>query len=531
MAAEKIFFHWELEFPEVFFEEGKPKENPGFDAVLGNPPYLQKESFAPREKKFILEHFPENASNVNLATVFMSKAKCLTRKEALHSFIVPKSLLFTKAWEDDRRRLLSNMLRICDVSKAWEEVLLEQTIYVWQNSPEPTAQLFIDVCENKRIESGYPIEKAICYRIGAIPTRFAPQMKDIIEHSWKNGEDLSKHAELPCGLPYQRKLKEKGDMPAIGGDEIWRYQQLGVKGYFNKEDIENDSEFIKKLEKPHIVLQRIVAHILEPKDHIAVACTVDTSHSVPVNTITCLFTKKDSNISPYFLCAWLNSRFYSWYAYNFVFSRAIRSMDLYEYYAVKVPLPKITFETNNSTRKKFLDTFVRSYVDEVLKKSFSKTLSFVYRLAGSHTDIIHDILAYLAGQMMETNTQKREEAKGFLSWLEREIGISVDILSNKTVIKEYHENTFDKLIEVLKKNKKKLPIDLHSREFQEKLKKEFDKSIMKLTPLKARIRATDELIDQIVYKLYGLTDEEIEIVESSFGARVSLEKKETVYDL
>jgi len=35
------FFHWELEFPEVFFDEkGREKENPGFDAVIGNPPYV-----------------------------------------------------------------------------------------------------------------------------------------------------------------------------------------------------------------------------------------------------------------------------------------------------------------------------------------------------------------------------------------------------------------------------------------------------------------------------------------------------------
>jgi len=34
-----------------------------------------------------------------------------------------------------------------------------------------------------------------------------------------------------------------------------------------------------------------------------------------------------------------------------------------------------------------------------------------------------------------------------------------------------------------------------------------------LKPLMAKIDATDALIDQIVYKLYGLTDEEIAIVE------------------
>lgn len=518
LSDQKRFFHWKLEFPEVFFDiqKGVEKNNPGFDVVIGNPPYLQKKSFSPREKKFILKHFPENTSNVNLATVFMSQARRLTRKRGFHSFIVPKSLLFTKAWEGDRKRLLPNMLHICDVSKAWQEVLLEQVIYVWQNSPTPSAQLFVDICENKSISSGNPMEKDICQYIGAITTKFTPQMRSILERSWKNGEALSKHAELPCGLPYQKKLKESGDFPAIGGDEIWRYQQLGVKGYFNKEDIEDDSEFVKKLEKPHVVLQRIVAHILEPKDHIKIAGTVDTSRSIPVNTITCLFTKKKSKLSPYFICAWFNSRFYSWYAYNFVFSRAIRSMDLYEYFATRVPLPKITFETDESTREELSGAFARLYVDAVQMRSFSKILSFISKLARNRRDIIHDILAYLAKQMIETNKQKWGETKSFLSWVEREIGAPVENLSNKTAIEEYHENTFDKLIEVLKKNKKKLSIDPHRREFQDRLRKEFDESVKKLTPLKAKIQETDALIDQIVYKLYGLTDEEIKTVEESF---------------
>jgi hypothetical protein len=45
-AADKRFFHWELEFPEVFFAPRTPggqdvqlKEDDGFDAVVGNPPY------------------------------------------------------------------------------------------------------------------------------------------------------------------------------------------------------------------------------------------------------------------------------------------------------------------------------------------------------------------------------------------------------------------------------------------------------------------------------------------------------------
>jgi hypothetical protein len=38
-------FHWELEFPDVFFhDDGTIKGNPGFDAILGNPPYISTQT-------------------------------------------------------------------------------------------------------------------------------------------------------------------------------------------------------------------------------------------------------------------------------------------------------------------------------------------------------------------------------------------------------------------------------------------------------------------------------------------------------
>ena len=41
----------------------------------------------------------------------------------------------------------------------------------------------------------------------------------------------------------------------------------------------------------------------------------------------------------------------------------------------------------------------------------------------------------------------------------------------------------------------------------------------RLAPLMRRLRRTDWLIDQVVYQLYGLTEEEIGVVEGSPGAR------------
>jgi hypothetical protein len=40
IGASQGFFHWPLEFADVFYDEdGRPKDRPGFDAVIGNPPW------------------------------------------------------------------------------------------------------------------------------------------------------------------------------------------------------------------------------------------------------------------------------------------------------------------------------------------------------------------------------------------------------------------------------------------------------------------------------------------------------------
>ena len=46
---------------------------------------------------------------------------------------------------------------------------------------------------------------------------------------------------------------------------------------------------------------------------------------------------------------------------------------------------------------------------------------------------------------------------------------------------------------------------MHRYKFQETLKKEYEASLAVLMPLKTRLAATDRLIDQVVYRLYGLT--------------------------
>ena len=97
------------------------------------------------------------------------------------------------------------------------------------------------------------------------------------------------------------------------------------------------------------------------------------------------------------------------------------------------------------------------------------------------SDVVHDLLAFLAKRMLEMNKEKQQEIRGFLA--------------------------------VLKKNRKKLAVDPARRGPGVDIRAEFEGSMGRLGPLLVRIRQTDGLIDAVVYRLYALTEEEIGIVE------------------
>ena len=71
--------------------------------------------------------------------------------------------------------------------------------------------------------------------------------------------------------------------------------------------------------------------------------------------------------------------------------------------------------------------------------------------------------------------------------------------------------SLEELMDVLKKNKV-IP-DPCPSSTRDAIADEFSAAVNMLGPLKTRIAMTDKLIDQIVYKLYRLTDDEIAIVQ------------------
>jgi hypothetical protein len=134
-------------------------------------------------------------------------------------------------------------------------------------------------------------------------------------------------------------------------------------------------------------------------------------------------------------------------------------------------------------------------------------------------DAVHDLLAYLAQEMMEMNEKKQEETAGFLDWLAQLTGVPIDDWRLKSVLKAYWDHPWNEVQRTLRQNRtaieKASGRNVEGRGAMDDIQREFDKSIAKLNPLLERIAWTDRLIDLIVYRLYGLTEEEVAIVEAA----------------
>ncbi|MEI8167514.1 MAG: Eco57I restriction-modification methylase domain-containing protein, partial [Chloroflexales bacterium] len=95
LAADQRFFHWDLEFPEVFFDRfGRPLgEHAGFDAVIGNPPYVRQEQLGPL-KAYFQAAYPETYHGVaDLFVYFFHQGVKLLREGGKLGFIASNSWL------------------------------------------------------------------------------------------------------------------------------------------------------------------------------------------------------------------------------------------------------------------------------------------------------------------------------------------------------------------------------------------------------------------------------------------------------
>ena len=124
MADEHDFFHWKLEFPEVFYNDsGEMREPSGFDIIIGNPPYVSNWELAETSEALprqLEAQYPEVAvGHWDLYVLFCYQALQLTKPDVgRQSFITPTSLGTEKYARELRRILITLMCSTLLISES-----------------------------------------------------------------------------------------------------------------------------------------------------------------------------------------------------------------------------------------------------------------------------------------------------------------------------------------------------------------------------------------------------------------------------
>ncbi len=564
IAKEKSFFHWELEFPEIFFDAGILRENPGWDAIIGNPPYANAwamtdlddvnrnaiAALSPR-KEFLSGHW-------DLYIPFISIAIQFTKSGGYHSFILPDAVGREKYAASLRISIVRDLTLVrwthFEGENVFDDVSRHCAIYVIMRYPPSVDGEVICDCpprRNGQIQSYYtvPFSKWLVGPTSQFrPKAVGGEASKIIERINAESILLGQYCYVMVGATVHSKDKisfKKADVitkTPIGnakrffdGKTLHRYE-IGLDGRFlnYQPDLMYGPRVPQLFESPKIVVRKVS----EENEKLVVA--YDANGSYCDDRVICITLSenvkgtgaqiefegypplKENIPGLFYTLGIVASSLISWY-FREVFATGTLQGSYTDTYPKQVrafPIRRISFTTPADRRTSLVNEAKELYQSFTQSTDPQPLLAFVdSRLAAQpeESDVVHDLLAFLAEQMVDRNKEKNNEIKAFLNFVESEIGASIETLSNKTLIQEYYANDFTKFVDVLVKNKSKIKEGYNpkSRAHHETLKDWYDSSVANLKPPMEKIAATDALIDQIVYKLYGLTEEEIRIVEGN----------------
>ena len=385
------FFPWKLYFSEVF------QEKDGFDVVIANPPYGFRNILSKEEKKYFRKDKGFQFPSGDIAELFIIfSIKKLVHSYGILTFIIPKKSLYGESWREVRQTWISNRLvYLMDASKAFKNVLLEQVSFSIIKAPnnnenisvgalnqhEDRIEVFGSFFLNNIFSNDY--KNAQIYR-GMYPESLLEKiMKDSIDNTKQLVKGVIGLSNITSYLTFQNK----SNYPCVKGIDILRY---GIKQnrYLKKEIVK---DYLSLFKGDKIVAQEIIAHIQNPFPHILITMFYDNTERL-IND-TCVEIKVlNHKLNKKFLLAYYQSSFCNWYAYNFIYNRAIRTMHFINYYITQIPIPKLVIKYPNkqepiiSLVNKILvltkdDDYLANSIKQVKVKEYERQIDqMVYKL-------------------------------------------------------------------------------------------------------------------------------------------------------
>jgi hypothetical protein len=588
LATAKRFFHWELEFPEVFYSATDRKLDGGFDAVIGNPPYVRQEGLGEDKTVFQL-NFKVFNSIADLYTYFIERGHVLLRASGRFGMITANKFMRAN-YGAALRNFLTGAVRLEKLIDFGDlPVFGDATTYP------------IIILSSQRQRDGAPIEYALLKSLPlddltpSVTARSATmpesafsgtnwslaatssqsvfdklKVNAVTLETYTNGRilfgiktgfneafyiDKSTHDRLIA----QDAKNVEIIKPLLAGEDVKRYDleykdrfaiitRIGVPinnypvilNYLRQyqSQLENRSDkgkfwwelracdYYADFDKPKIVFP-----------DIAVSSKFAFSDGKEIVDATAFILPSEDK----YLLSLLNSELFFFFIQ--LISSTIRGgfLRFKRQYVLPFPVRKIKFTTPVEERARLVGELQASYragdsatilvsIAELLPVPGSDKSSTVSPQSSTEkSDAVHDLLAFLAEQMIAMNKEKRAVQREFTDWLVGTLKVipgkdgktGIEALTGKgrlaDFLGDYQKNepalSEAELFNILTKNKTRLGVKLGEGTLADNIRRRYAESVDRGLPLKERLATTDKLIDAIVYRLYGLTDEEIAVVE------------------
>jgi len=473
-VAGDLAFNWQNEFPKVFAKGG-------FDVVIGNPPYVSSkgENFEDGIKAFLTKQYNTAAYQIDLYMLFMERGLSLQKEDGVTSFIVPNSWLNNLFLEPVRKYLLGNssFYEIVSMPSGTFDSANVDTVIVTYTRKLVQNLVRLVHCANSEFHiSGEADKNQWLESKGSVINVYLDKVSaKILAKLEKSSVTLGSFTEIGRGVgvyhkrvghtkeliaedPYQSTVKkDESFVPYLRGRNLAPW----LLSWNNDSFISYGKWLAEPREPKYFDGQRIVLRQIPAKRLVA---TFVESQFITDQSVFIAKFNASSQFSPKSVLCIINSELMSYY-FRLKYSEFD---DLF---------PKVKLQ---------------HFKDFPIAKAVASIDSDLTEIGDKRLNLAQNISAL---------------SFGLISLLQSKF----DLPKPSTKLKNWPSLDFKGFLAELKKAK----VPKLSLEDEAEWMGYFNKKKAGVNALQTEIDTVDKEIDGMVYELYGLTQEEIEIVENS----------------
>lgn len=468
VAGDKAF-NWNKEFPEIM-------QNGGFDVVVGNPPYVGIENISQKDRRFYENIYKTAKGRFDLYSLFIEKAKVLLKTKSYLGYIIPRKYLNNIQFSASRYLLTDGKIQIIPIDdKVFSDASVDSVIVLYGKGKDVAYSVFL--MENQIISFYSRCKMNNIIKDGFHIFNIETNQQSILSKIELKTIKLNTISEIKDGivagsikdLLYMKCSKDEYSKPLLFGKDITRYLSYGHKMYVNYNPPKMMEEEIKRKNGKRIGLWMRVSEIFERPKILSrqigskIIATLDTQNTYYEHTLHSTYITNPS--------------------YDIKYILALYNSQLFAFY----------YQTKNSKGGKTFPQIRLNLLGNLPIKPIShkKQEPFIN----------------LVDVMLTKNQELQEKSSHFLNLLKAEYE-NIQI-SGKLAV--WYELDWKQFTNELKKQKIILSGSQKDDWFER-----FNRISAEIKELQKMINETDKQIDSLVYKLYNLTDDEIQIIEEKY---------------